>query len=71
MFHHLRVSHNLLIGDIDKFHEETRKAKEIFNIGDKVKCLGPRKIEGTLVTMTSKYGVIKINGKYKVVYLGI
>lgn len=69
MFHHLRVTHNLLFGDIDKFEKEMQKAKEIFEIGDIVKCTKIKSrsvnIEGKLVTMTNKYGVIKYDGKYK------
>lgn len=69
MFHQLRVTHNLLFGDIDKFQQETLQAKGTLEVGDKVKCmmigLGYSNIEGKLVAMTNKYGVVKINGKYE------
>ncbi|AYV77774.1 MAG: SprT-like protein [Edafosvirus sp.] len=64
MFKHTRITHNLLYGDIIKFHEHTKIAKEKFNIGDIVNCKGDN--EGMLVLMSKTHGNIKTHsGKYK------
>lgn len=63
VFHQLRITHNLLFGDIDIFNKETELAKGKFDVGDQVECIKSSKL-GILVLIDKIHGLIKINGKY-------
>lgn len=61
IFHQKRVTHNLLLGDIDKFAESTALAKKTFNLGDSVKCDSRGKVlQGIIVSKKEKNVVLKI-----------
>ncbi|AYV75196.1 MAG: hypothetical protein Terrestrivirus1_70 [Terrestrivirus sp.] len=66
IFGHVRVTHDLLKGDIEKFNESNAQAKVNINIGDSVKCTIVNKnnknnkiFEGKIVKIGSKYVVVK------------
>lgn len=63
IFGHVRVTHDLLKGDIEKFNESNAQAKTNISIGDSVKCDVPNKINktfhGKIVKIGSKHVVVK------------
>ncbi len=56
MYRQTRVTHNLLLGDVVKFHEATSKARAEISVGDRVLCKKNNRI-GIIIEIRSKVGV--------------
>jgi hypothetical protein len=64
MYHHLKVTHDLLLGDVSEFETKIKQIKSELTLGDYIRCLS-KKYEGIVVDIKNKYVVIKSNSSYK------
>ena len=64
MYHHLKITHELLHGDVTQFEEKTNLMRNELQIGDKIECT-TKKFVGIVVEIQKKYAIIKIDNQYK------